>query len=85
MKSIGCDLPALKNLMFCEDLPERERKWEGFIGKEYSATFNFKPISQYLGVLTLRLSDGDSIYTDGERIIIEYKDGVKHTINRSWF
>lgn len=82
--NIGCGLPPLSKLMVCEDLPEISL--EDFLGSGHSATFNFKPISNLLGSITLRLSDGDMITTDGESIIIEYKqDGVKHTINKSWF
>lgn len=85
MKSIGCDtnLSAVKTVK-CINAPTRS--WKEFIGANHSVTFNFKPLTMELGTISIgMLGTEDEILSDGDSIMIKYKDGTKWTINKSWF
>ena len=85
MTLIGCDIDrGLSTEIKCVNLPTRS--WKEFIGANYSATFNFMPLTEELGTLTIgMLGTNDEILTDGDSIIIKYKDGTKWIVNKSWF
>ena len=48
-------------------------------------SISYKIVPEKLGEIDLKLSDGDIIYYDEFKIIITYTDGIKQTINKSWF
>lgn len=76
MTLIGCDinLSSVKEIK-CINPPTRS--WKEFIGANYSATFNFKPLIKELGTITIgKLGTDDEILTDGDSIQVRYKDGT---------